>query len=285
MQLLISIIVSYRGDSFRREFSHLGEIRSIIPEHVHVMALTTATKSTRRAVIRTLNMHKTVVVSKPPVKNNIIYSVARKMDIYHAFVPICDKLKVEGILMGRIIIFCRKYSEVTTLYYFFKHRLMEHFTYPVAAPDLVQHRLVDMYTSCTHSSVKDKIIEQFTKKSPLRIVIGTIAFGMGIDCPDVRQVIHWGVSDDIEMYIQESGRAGRDGLLSFSLVLYTGRDLDKRTTSQGIIDIARIKITYVDAHCYFLTSMITVVVLAKDVSVAMFASLIAIVKKLLRIFM
>lgn len=206
------------------------------------MALTaTATKSTRRAVIRTLNMHKTVVVSKPPVKNNIIYSVARKMDIYHAFVPICDKLKVEGILMGRIIIFCRKYSEVTTLYYFFKHRLMEHFTYPVAAPDLVQHRLVDMYTSCTHSSVKDKIIEQFTKKSPLRIVIGTIAFGMGIDCPDVRQVIHWGVSDDIEMYIQESGRAGRDGLLSFSLVLYTGRDLDKRTTSQGIIDYCKNK--------------------------------------------
>ena len=96
--------------------------------------------------------------------------------------------------MGRIIIYCRKYDEVTALYHFFKDK---YFTHPPGSPDLVENRLVDMYTHCTHSSVKDKILAQFLRVSPLRVVIATIAFGMGIDCHDVRQTIHWGVSEDI----------------------------------------------------------------------------------------
>ena len=75
-----------------------------------------------------------------------------------------------------------------------------------------------MYTHCTHGSVKKKIIEQFTKQSSLRVVIATIAFRMGIDCPDVRHIIHWSVPSDAEMHVQESGRAGRDGELSCATI-------------------------------------------------------------------
>lgn len=223
-----------RGDSFRREFSRLGEVRSIIPENVHVMALTaTATKSTRAEIIKSLDMQRPVIVSIPPIKDNIFYSVSNKFNIPFSLGPVCDRLAHQRTDMGRTIIFCRTYDEVTDIYYFFKQQLGFGFTDPPGAPDLTQFRLVDMYTHCTDQSVKDKILTQFTSSSTLpRVIIATIAFGMGIDCPDVRQIIHWGVPEDVETYVQETGRAGRDGLLSCALLFYGKSDLTKKRTSE-----------------------------------------------------
>ena len=99
--------------------------------------------------------------------------------------------------------------------------LKKEFFEPVEAPDLARYRLVDMYMSATENSVKSSIVTSFCKSgSPLRVVICTIAFGMGIDCPDVRQIIHWGVSSDVEMYMQESGRAARDGKPACAVLFY-----------------------------------------------------------------
>lgn len=162
-------------------------MRSVIPENANVMALTaTATKSTRSDIIKALNMQNPVIVSIPPIKDNLYYCVSEKSTVALSLSPICEKLAIERTRMGRIVIFCRKYDEVTAIYYFFKQKMGLGFTEPPGAPDLAQFHLVDMYTHCTHQSVKDKILSQFTTTSPLRIVIATIAFGMGIDCPDVR---------------------------------------------------------------------------------------------------
>ena len=76
-----------------------------------------------------------------------------------------------------------------------------------------------MFTSVVDEGQKDGIIQRFTSDSHLRIVIATIAFGMGLDLPDVRQVIHVGLPDDIESYIQNTGRVGRDGLPSLAILL------------------------------------------------------------------
>ena len=95
---------------------------------------------------------------------------------------------------------------------FFKSKLWAEITEPIGAVDLARFRLLDMYTACTTSNVKETILELFCKSdSNIRIVVATIAFGMGLDCPNIRHVIHWGPSGDIEQYIQETGRAGRDG--------------------------------------------------------------------------
>ena len=77
-----------------------------------------------------------------------------------------------------------------------------------------------MYTSIINKDHKDSILNLFTKRSHLRIVIATIAFGMGVVLPDVRQVIHVSSPDDIESFIQETGRAGRDGLPSLAVLLH-----------------------------------------------------------------
>lgn len=62
--------------------------------------------------------------------------------------------------------------------------------------------------------LKELIVSFVNPKSILRVVIATVAFGMGLDCPCVREIIDWGPSEDIDMYVQEIGHAGRDGELS-----------------------------------------------------------------------
>ena len=98
-------------------------------------------------------------------------------------------------------------------------RLEGGFVEPSDAPDLSRFKLVEMFTSCTDDGVKVQIISLFTSELPLRIVCATVAFGMGLDCTDVRQVIHVGAPDDVESYIQETGRGGRDGNLSLATQL------------------------------------------------------------------
>ena len=59
--------------------------------------------------------------------------------------------------------------------------------------------------------------------SKLLIIVATVAFGMGLDCPDVRRIIHWGPPEDIEMYLQETGRAGRDGSQAYAILYRISR--------------------------------------------------------------
>lgn len=93
---------------------------------------------------------------------------------------------------------------------------------------------MDMFTACTERDVKQHILAAFcTPDSHLRVVLATIAFGMGLDCPSVRRVIHWCPSGDMELYLQETGRAGQD-MLPAQAILYVGgeglviRDVDEK---------------------------------------------------------
>lgn len=108
----------------------------------------------------------------------------------------------------KTIIYGQSFSVCADIYIFLRGELGTNFTEPVHAPDVPSFRLVDMFTSVTDSWHKTEIIQLFKKRSSLRIVIATIAFGMGVDCADVRQILHVGLPDDTSSYIQETGRAG-----------------------------------------------------------------------------
>ena len=73
--------------------------------------------------------------------------------------------------------------------------------------------IVEMFHSSNSSTVQGKILKEFPKSnSKVRILVATIAFGMGVDIPDVRMVVHFGAPSDILTYHQELGRCARDGL-------------------------------------------------------------------------
>lgn len=107
---------------------------------------------------------------------------------------------------------------------------------------MARYRLVDMFMSATDQIVKESIIMSFcTQDQHLRIVISTIAFGMGVDCVNVRQIVHWGVASDVESYVHESGRAGRDGRVACATTFYKASDLDSRRVSKDMIDYCQNK--------------------------------------------
>lgn len=78
-----------------------------------------------------------------------------------------------------------------------------------------------MYTRASIPEMKEKVLSSFrVSGGRLRLVIATTASSMGIDCPDIRQIYHYGPPNSIEQYVQETGRAGRDGLQSQAILLY-----------------------------------------------------------------
>ena len=183
------------GDEFRTAFSRIGNLRSLSPQKVNVMALTaTATTETYHVVTNRLAMTNTVLVALPPYRDNITYEVRPKIDIDQLTTSLCAELNAKWIEFPKTVIYVRKYSDCSNIY-----------------------MLLNVLTLD-----KREVLQSFSKPGILRIVIATTAFRMGIDCPEIRQIIHWGIPTTMEEYVQETGRSGRDGNSSMA-VLYRGK--------------------------------------------------------------
>ena len=92
-------------------------------------------------------------------------------------------------------------------------------------------RVAEIFSGPTSHTLKEEILKHASlDKNPLRIIIATVAFGMGMDIPNIRQVIHLGLPGSAEDYVQQSGRAGRDGHFSKAIAirnkLYPGTSKD-----------------------------------------------------------
>ena len=210
------VFLYIKGETFR-EILHLGEIWSLLPDSVHVMALTaTITKSVRLELEKFLEMRDAVSVVLNPCKSNIMIFVSEYRSIPKTFAPLLYKLRNERTMCPRTIIYCRSLDDFANFYLYFKSETGQDFTEPCGAPtQLSKYRLVDMFTECTDEAVKNQILLSFTKDSCLRVVCATIAFGMGVDCPDIWQVVRFGPPDDLRV-LCPTDRSGWKGWSTIS---------------------------------------------------------------------
>ena len=140
-----------------------------------------------------------------------------------------NEIREKRLSVPRTIIFCRTYEDVGHVYSFMKCSLGKEAVEPVGAPDMARFRLLDMYTACTEKRVKNTIIH-----NRFSSVCGTVAFGMGLDSPNIRRIVHWGSPASIEDYIQETGRAGRDGQESSATLYYAPINLHPLYTEESM---------------------------------------------------
>lgn len=194
----------FRGDKFRRAFAAIGELRCLVPDHVKILALTaTATQTTYDAVVERLSLQDPLTVALPPCRPNIklIVRPSTDLDLTDFALELAEELKTLKSKYPKTILFCHSYQDCSKFYMYINHFLKRHKTDPPGLPNEVEYRLITMYTRASTERFKETVTSLFSEKSSiLRMIIATAAFGMGIDYPDIDQIIHWGCPSTIEQY-------------------------------------------------------------------------------------
>ena len=212
------------GDDFRIAFSEIGTLRSLIPQHVKVMALTaTCTVETLQIIKERLAMQEPEIIALSPQRPNIFYSLQPPTNLEKLSTDLADELKQDRINFKKTVLFCRNYLDCGNLYATIRYKMKEAFTDPPGYPDFDEFRMVELYTRVSRSEKREAVIKLFMPTdSKIRLIIATTAFGMGINCQSIARIIHWGLPSNTEEYVQETGRAGRDGS-DAEAILYRGK--------------------------------------------------------------
>ena len=194
--------ISEWGHEFRPDYRNLRQLRREFPS-VPVMALTaTATKRVRDDIVAQLDLQQGAVFLSSFNRENLNYSVRPKRDAF-----------------GELVSLVRGRRDQSTIVYCYSRRETEELASDLNAQGLralPYHAGLDVET-------RRRAQEDFIHDR-VPIIVATIAFGMGIDKPDIRLVVHYSMPRSLEGYYQETGRAGRDGLPSDCVLFFTYAD-------------------------------------------------------------
>jgi ATP-dependent DNA helicase RecQ len=197
--------ISQWGYDFRPPYLEIAEIRPLLPPGTPVLALTaTATPEVAADIQEKLHFKEPNLFQKSFVRDNLTYFVFKEENKEKRLLNIIARTPGSGIVYVRNR---RKTQEVAAF--------------------LQQYRIPsDFYHAGLDLKERERKQNLWTK-GYIRVIVATNAFGMGIDKPDVRFVVHLDLPDTLEAYFQEAGRGGRDGKQSYAVLLYEQADLNE----------------------------------------------------------
>ena len=194
--------ISQWGYDFRPPYLRIAALREELKD-VPVIALTaSATKEVQDDICEKLQFKEKNIFRQSFERKNLSYSVFKVDSKINKVIEILNKVQ------GSAIVYCKSRKR----------------TKEIAELLQLQNIVSDFYHAGLPQEERNKRQEDWIKNKT-RVIVCTNAFGMGIDKPDVRSVIHVDVPDCLENYYQEAGRAGRDGEKSFAVLLYDDNDI------------------------------------------------------------
>jgi ATP-dependent DNA helicase RecQ len=195
--------ISQWGYDFRPPYLKIAELKEELPK-ISILALTaSATPKVQLDIIEKLQLKNSNTFRQSFERPNLSYSV------FKAESKLNKAIEILTNVIGSSIIYCKNRRETKNI----AHLLS------------LQNFSADFYHAGLTQDERNKKQEAWINNQT-RIIVCTNAFGMGIDKPDVRTVIHYNTPDCLENYYQEAGRAGRDGNRSYTVLLYQKQDAD-----------------------------------------------------------
>ncbi|XP_056004812.1 uncharacterized protein LOC130050092 [Ostrea edulis] len=217
--------------AFREHFSQIGELRAICPD-VPIAALTaTSGPAQRRKITRSLcfRTSETVIISESPDRKNIKISsmcVPNNSEIEDVMGWLLNEFEKKKETLPRHIIFSESISDVSKIYAIFRKRIgkSEHY---------------EMFHSKTVEGRKEYIRSDMTKDGKIRILICTNSAGMGVNFYKVHNIIHYGLPREMDTFVQQMGRAGRDGEFAHELIIYKFHKGQLKRVEEELVQLAK----------------------------------------------